>query len=119
MPSGTVTTPDGCWCCGQECMFCADIPSLRDCAQGELHQCAECRYHGCAWCCHCDECHERRRGNWSPEGIQIRHGGAWDRVNLFDPATRRAAPSSGDTLRTGGSKPVADGTAPDRSPVSP
>jgi hypothetical protein len=71
-----------CWCCGQECMFCADIPSLRDCEQGEEHWCSQCKYDLCPWCCGCNECQDHSRGGWSPDGVQIRHGGAWERVLL-------------------------------------
>jgi hypothetical protein len=68
-------------------MFCSEAEScLRDCEQGEHHWCAECKYGGCDWCCGCDECSKHKRGGWSPEGVQIRHGGAWDRVLLTLPA---------------------------------
>jgi len=94
----------GCWCCGQECMWC-DPENPADC--GELHWCAECKIAGCEWCCGCSECTRLHRGGWSPEGIQIRHDGARDRI------TRRDLPLPGDTLRTPGSTPVSDGTVPD------
>jgi len=63
----------------------------------------------CEWCCGCPECMEHHRGGWTPKdsGVQVRHGGAWDRV------TRYAAPSPGDTPRSGGSTLSSGGTAPD------
>lgn len=76
-----------CWCCGQECMFCT--PEENACAgnlHGDIpgrHWCAECKFSGCDWCCGCPECQEQKRGGWTPadSGVQIRHGGAWDRVH--------------------------------------
>lgn len=75
----------GCWCCGQECMFCIPEEGCRE----TLHWCTWCKYSGCEWCCGCPECSKNKRGGWSPEGIQVRHGGAWDRV-LVDRSGIRA-----------------------------
>src|SRR6185437_7326311 len=63
----------GCWCCGQECMWC-EPENPADC--GELHCCAECKIAGCEWCGGCSECTKLHRGGWSSEGIQIRNDGA-------------------------------------------
>ena len=70
-----------CWCCGNECMFCSETES---CGGGgtDSHWCAMCKFSGCDWCCGCPECHEKKRGGWSPAGVQVRHGGAWERVLL-------------------------------------
>lgn len=92
-------------------MFCdPENPEAFHCLERN-HWCPLCKITGCEWCCGCPECHKSKRGGWSPEGIQVRHGGAWDRV-----LTRRAAPSSGGTLRTAGSMLSGDGTVPDPCP---
>lgn len=73
-----------CWCCGQECMFCTPEENV---CEGNLHGdipgvhwCTWCKFSGCDWCCGCPECQQHQRGGWSPSGVQVRHGGAWDRV---------------------------------------
>lgn len=68
-----------CWCCGQECMFC--FPDDLSC---DRHWCAECKYSGCDWCCGCPECQKHKRGGWSPKGVQVCHGGAWERVSVWE-----------------------------------
>jgi hypothetical protein len=68
----------GCWCCGQECMFCDD--GQEPCSHSR-HWCALCKIAGCEWCCGCSDCHENRKGGWSQEGAQVNHDGIRAREN--------------------------------------
>jgi hypothetical protein len=72
----------GCWCCGQECMFC---DGTDDCTTVvappyNIHWCSMCKYGGCEWCCGCTDCHEKGKGGWSPGGMQVNHDGVRERI---------------------------------------
>lgn len=78
---------DGCWCCGQECMFCGSVKGkpadeifagAQACESG-YHWCSECKFAGCEWCCGCGDCREGEKGGWSPPDVQISHDGLRER----------------------------------------
>jgi len=70
----------GCWCCGQECMFCENEEPCCSFPGGTPgHWCAECKFAACEWCCGCSECRANSRGGWSPKGTQRNHDGIRER----------------------------------------
>jgi hypothetical protein len=80
--AGEERVKTGCWCCGQECMFCGGNDTDGCCTTEDgraRHWCTNCKFGGCEWCCGCSGCHVGRRGGWSPEGIQVNHDGIRER----------------------------------------
>ncbi len=54
---------------------CCEIPGKE-----KFHWCPECKFGACEWCCGCPECHEMKKGGWSPPDVQINHDGIRERA---------------------------------------